>query len=246
MPSRKGMRRTSTVPPFVLTPPVRKPDVLWVHVPDPHRGVSVGTAGVSGAGPGCHPLLPLLPCLLPSLLHTRRATRLFCDVYNPQSKTYCKRLQVLCPEHSRDPKVSFPLSFPHSVPLPSPRATLPSSLSRFPSSCRPTSTAPTCPASSPSVPLLSLLHPLLLPPPRLSFPPPGPHSCPPPGLAAPHSRPPRSPRRCQLTRYAGAPLYVTSLSSRVSSAACPSASVTATTAGRSCGVPRWTWSACAW
>lgn len=37
-----------------------------------------------------------------------RATRLFCDVYNPQSKTYCKRLQVLCPEHSRDPKVSEP------------------------------------------------------------------------------------------------------------------------------------------
>ncbi|XP_077370256.1 CXXC-type zinc finger protein 1a isoform X3 [Festucalex cinctus] len=34
------------------------------------------------------------------------ATRLFCDVYNPQSKTYCKRLQVLCPEHSRDPKVA--------------------------------------------------------------------------------------------------------------------------------------------
>ncbi|KAF1390991.1 hypothetical protein PFLUV_G00063890 [Perca fluviatilis] len=34
------------------------------------------------------------------------ATRLFCDVYNPQSKTYCKRLQVLCPEHSRDPKVT--------------------------------------------------------------------------------------------------------------------------------------------
>uniref|UniRef100_A0A8C5QPT8 CXXC-type zinc finger protein 1 n=1 Tax=Leptobrachium leishanense TaxID=445787 RepID=A0A8C5QPT8_9ANUR len=33
------------------------------------------------------------------------ATRLFCDVYNPHSKTYCKRLQVLCPEHSRDPKV---------------------------------------------------------------------------------------------------------------------------------------------
>nr|XP_012603988.1 CXXC-type zinc finger protein 1-like isoform X2 [Microcebus murinus] len=32
-------------------------------------------------------------------------TRLFCDVYDPQSKRYCKRLQVLCPEHSRDPKV---------------------------------------------------------------------------------------------------------------------------------------------
>ncbi|XP_039081677.1 CXXC-type zinc finger protein 1-like isoform X2 [Hyaena hyaena] len=34
------------------------------------------------------------------------ATRLFCDVYDPKSKRYCKRLQVLCPEHSRDPKVS--------------------------------------------------------------------------------------------------------------------------------------------
>nr|KAF6435755.1 hypothetical protein HJG63_012491 [Rousettus aegyptiacus] len=33
------------------------------------------------------------------------ATRLFCDIYDPQSKRYCKRLQVLCPEHSRDPKV---------------------------------------------------------------------------------------------------------------------------------------------
>ncbi|CAK7313288.1 CXXC-type zinc finger protein 1 [Vulpes lagopus] len=34
------------------------------------------------------------------------ATRLFCDVYDPKSKKYCKRLQVLCPEHSRDNKVS--------------------------------------------------------------------------------------------------------------------------------------------
>ncbi|XP_045393838.1 CXXC-type zinc finger protein 1-like [Lemur catta] len=33
-------------------------------------------------------------------------TRLFCDVYDPKGKRYCKRLQVLCPEHSRDPKVS--------------------------------------------------------------------------------------------------------------------------------------------
>ncbi|XP_055984596.1 CXXC-type zinc finger protein 1-like [Sorex fumeus] len=32
-------------------------------------------------------------------------TRLFCDFYNPQSKRYCKRLQVLCPEHSQDTKV---------------------------------------------------------------------------------------------------------------------------------------------
>ncbi|XP_032952259.1 CXXC-type zinc finger protein 1-like [Rhinolophus ferrumequinum] len=32
-------------------------------------------------------------------------TRLFCDKYDPQTKRYCKRLQVLCPEHSKDPKV---------------------------------------------------------------------------------------------------------------------------------------------
>ncbi|KAM9034330.1 CXXC-type zinc finger protein 1-like [Sarcophilus harrisii] len=31
-------------------------------------------------------------------------SRLFCQVYSPQSKTYCKRLKVLCPEHSREPK----------------------------------------------------------------------------------------------------------------------------------------------
>lgn len=30
---------------------------------------------------------------------------MFCDDYNPINKTYCKRLRVLCPEHSRDPKV---------------------------------------------------------------------------------------------------------------------------------------------
>lgn len=42
-----------------------------------------------------------------SLFSPSSATRLFCDVYNTQSKTYCKRLQVLCPEHSRDPKVGF-------------------------------------------------------------------------------------------------------------------------------------------
>ncbi|XP_019574787.2 CXXC-type zinc finger protein 1 [Rhinolophus sinicus] len=32
-------------------------------------------------------------------------SRLFCDRYDPKSKRYCKRLQVLCPEHSKDPKV---------------------------------------------------------------------------------------------------------------------------------------------
>lgn len=32
--------------------------------------------------------------------------RLFCDVYNRQQQTYCKRLQVICPEHSKEPKVA--------------------------------------------------------------------------------------------------------------------------------------------
>lgn len=31
---------------------------------------------------------------------------IFCDFYNPASNTYCKRLKVLCPEHSKDAKVS--------------------------------------------------------------------------------------------------------------------------------------------
>ncbi|KAL1415997.1 hypothetical protein MTO96_028343 [Rhipicephalus appendiculatus] len=30
----------------------------------------------------------------------------FCDFYNPHQKTYCKRLRILCPEHSKEPKVS--------------------------------------------------------------------------------------------------------------------------------------------
>ena len=31
-------------------------------------------------------------------------TGMFCDYYNPKEMTYCKRLQVLCPEHNPDPK----------------------------------------------------------------------------------------------------------------------------------------------
>ncbi|XP_013792007.1 CXXC-type zinc finger protein 1-like isoform X2 [Limulus polyphemus] len=31
---------------------------------------------------------------------------MFCDYYNPQQRTYCKRLRILCPEHSKDPKVA--------------------------------------------------------------------------------------------------------------------------------------------
>lgn len=29
---------------------------------------------------------------------------MFCDFYNPLNMTYCKRLRVLCPEHTKDPK----------------------------------------------------------------------------------------------------------------------------------------------
>lgn len=31
---------------------------------------------------------------------------MFCDFFNPQQNTYCKRLRILCPEHSKEPKVS--------------------------------------------------------------------------------------------------------------------------------------------
>eukprot|EP00095_Tigriopus_kingsejongensis_P009703 maker-scaffold1466_size39939-snap-gene-0.7 protein:Tk09703 transcript:maker-scaffold1466_size39939-snap-gene-0.7-mRNA-1 annotation:"phd finger and cxxc domain-containing protein cg17446-like" len=32
--------------------------------------------------------------------------RMFCDFFNPKEQTYCKRLQVLCPEHNPDSKVA--------------------------------------------------------------------------------------------------------------------------------------------
>lgn len=32
--------------------------------------------------------------------------RMFCDFYNPKEQSYCKRLQVLCPEHNQDPKIA--------------------------------------------------------------------------------------------------------------------------------------------
>ena len=32
-------------------------------------------------------------------------TDIFCDKYDPIQNTYCKRLRVLCPEHTREPKV---------------------------------------------------------------------------------------------------------------------------------------------
>lgn len=41
-----------------------------------------------------------------SILQTPGYGTLFCDFFNPISKTLCKRLRVLCPEHSRDPKAN--------------------------------------------------------------------------------------------------------------------------------------------
>ncbi|KAL9959895.1 hypothetical protein ACROYT_G033268 [Oculina patagonica] len=36
----------------------------------------------------------------------KSAGNLFCDNYNSQQKIYCKRLRVLCPEHTKEPKIS--------------------------------------------------------------------------------------------------------------------------------------------
>lgn len=30
---------------------------------------------------------------------------LFCETYNPSNKTYCKRLRVICPEHTKEPRI---------------------------------------------------------------------------------------------------------------------------------------------
>ncbi|KAJ8301130.1 hypothetical protein KUTeg_020117 [Tegillarca granosa] len=41
-----------------------------------------------------------------SIYKTRiEGNSMFCDYYNSQQKTYCKRLKVLCPEHTKEPKV---------------------------------------------------------------------------------------------------------------------------------------------
>lgn len=42
-----------------------------------------------------------------SVYKTRiEGNNMFCDFYSPQQRTYCKRLRVLCPEHSKEPKVA--------------------------------------------------------------------------------------------------------------------------------------------
>uniref|UniRef100_T1IQM7 CXXC-type zinc finger protein 1 n=1 Tax=Strigamia maritima TaxID=126957 RepID=T1IQM7_STRMM len=41
-----------------------------------------------------------------SVFKTRiEGNNMFCDFYSPQQRTYCKRLRVLCPEHSKEPKI---------------------------------------------------------------------------------------------------------------------------------------------
>jgi len=39
------------------------------------------------------------------LLNHLYRTNIFCDKYDPIQNTYCKRLRVLCPEHTKEPKV---------------------------------------------------------------------------------------------------------------------------------------------
>lgn len=42
-----------------------------------------------------------------SMYKTRiEGNNMFCDFYNPSSLTYCKRLRVMCPEHTKAPLVS--------------------------------------------------------------------------------------------------------------------------------------------
>lgn len=42
-----------------------------------------------------------------SIYKTRiEGNSMFCDYFNVQQQTYCKRLKVICPEHSREPKVA--------------------------------------------------------------------------------------------------------------------------------------------
>ncbi|KAK6177019.1 hypothetical protein SNE40_015210 [Patella caerulea] len=41
-----------------------------------------------------------------SIYKTRiEGNSMFCDFWNPQQKFYCKRLKVLCPEHTKEPKI---------------------------------------------------------------------------------------------------------------------------------------------
>lgn len=42
-----------------------------------------------------------------SMFKTRiEGNNMFCDAYNPSNRTYCKRLRVMCPEHTKESKIS--------------------------------------------------------------------------------------------------------------------------------------------
>ena len=42
-----------------------------------------------------------------SMFKTRiEGNNMFCDSFNPVNATYCKRLRVMCPEHTKEPKIS--------------------------------------------------------------------------------------------------------------------------------------------
>ena len=44
-------------------------------------------------------------------IHYLHSINIFCDKYDSSQGTYCKRLKVLCPEHTKEPKVRSKLVF---------------------------------------------------------------------------------------------------------------------------------------
>ena len=70
--------------------------------------------------PGFRVKPPSSSSLAPHFQSLPRATRLFCDVYNPQRKRYYKQLPMLGPEHSMDPKVRLFLLYLMTFHFPSP------------------------------------------------------------------------------------------------------------------------------
>ena len=57
------------------------------------------------------PLVYVCLCSSDHMTHhpSTHSTNIFCDKYDSSQKTYCKRLRVLCPEHTKEPKVQAKL-----------------------------------------------------------------------------------------------------------------------------------------
>ena len=72
---------------------VREPDQLRLHVQDQDRGIS-GRIAQGSFVTFSEKLLPVQPLIL--------CPQMFCDFFNPDTGTYCKRLRVICPEHTKD------------------------------------------------------------------------------------------------------------------------------------------------